>query len=239
MELNCIVVDDDRYAQAALARCVEITEFLNLKGVYDDAIGAWGALKEHPVDVIFLDVEMPGLSGIDFVKNLTDVPQIVMVTGKKEYAYDAFELDVTDFLAKPVQYARFLKAAEKAQRMHQNNLEALQGPADEGQDKEHIFVKSDQELQKVYLSDIMFLEAVGDYVKVHTTEGRLMVLSTLKGFVEKLPDPPFTRIHRSYLVNIPRIDKVSGNKVVIGAKEVPVSRSYKAALKEKLSLFKR
>ena len=234
MKLNCIVVDDDRYAQTSLAQCVEITDFLQLVGVYSDAIEAWGALKEQAVDLIFLDVEMPKLSGLEFIESLKEAPQIILVTGKKEYAYDAFEHDVTDFLAKPVQYNRFLKAAEKALKVAESEQEGANGV---GEEPEHIFLKSDLELQKVYLSNIQYLEAVGDYVKVHTNEGRLMVLSTLKSFEAKLADKHFTRVHRSYMVNLARIAKVSANEVHVAGNAIPVSRSYKSSLKEKLKLF--
>lgn len=228
--MKCIIVDDETLSRKAVQRCVELTPFLELAGSYASAIEAKEALNTMEVDLIFLDVEMPEMTGIEFIQTFRDIPQIVMVTSKKEYAFEAFEYDVTDYLEKPVQYPRFLKAAEKAKRIFENLVS-------ETKDQEHIFIKADQALVKVDLQEICYIEALGDYVRVYTAKTRYTVLSTMKAFEAKLSDKDFMRVHKSYIVRLDQIKQIEGNMIHLEKNTIPVSRTYKELLINRINLF--
>jgi len=226
--LNCIIVDDEALSRKAVERCVELTGFLNLVGTYSNAMDAKMALGKKQVDLIFLDIVMPEMSGIEFVETFRDIPQIIMVTSKKEYAFEAFNYDVTDYISKPIEYPRFLKAVEKAVKIHETH-------AAQNSEDEYIFIKSDLALNKVAMADINWIEALGDYVRVITSEQKYTVLSTMKAFESKLRPHDFLRIHKSYIANLSKISKIDGNSVFIDGKTIPVSRTYKELLLSKVT----
>jgi DNA-binding LytR/AlgR family response regulator len=206
------------------------TDFLSLEGIYSSAKDALVGLKSKPADVIFLDVEMPEMSGIDFMKTFTDIPQVVIVTSKKEYAAEAYDYNVTDFVSKPIDYARFLKAAEKAREMH-SSITRSEINLDE------IFIKKDSRLIKLHANEINWIEALSDYVNIYTTGQRYTVLTTMKGIESKLPPKDFARVHRSYIIRIDKIKEIEENTVFIGENAIPISRSHKEALLKKLNLL--
>ena len=231
--LNCIIVDDENLSRKAVERCVNLTGFLNLIGVYSNAIEAKEGLKEKKVDLIFLDINMPEMSGLEFIQTFRDVPQIIVVSSHKEFAFEAFRFDVTDYISKPVDYARFLKAAEKAQKVH----ESIDQKENDGNGSDFIFVKSDFALHKLNLKDILYVEALGDYVKIFTEESRLLVLSTMKAISTKLPENDFMRIHKSYIVRLDKIQQIEGNMLRLGKNSIPVSRTQKDALISRFNLL--
>lgn len=232
--LNCIVVDDDRATREIIKQCVKITDFLHWVGSYESALEARSEMRKAQVDLIFLDVEMPNMSGLDFVKTFRDLPPVILITSKKEYAFEAFENDVVDFLAKPVVYARFLKAAEKALRQHQTSRQTEGTPLK----KTHIFVKTDQTALKVWLEEIWHVESFGDYVKIHTTSERLTVLSTLKALLDELPAEQFMQVHRSHVVNLSKVTRIeAGTTLFMDTYKVPISRSFKDEVKQRVGLF--
>jgi len=224
--LKCIIVDDDPVQREIIKTCVEQIKDLKLVGTYPNAIEARLALQKREVDLIFLDVEMPQMSGIEFLQNFKDVPQVILVTSNKQYAFEAFEYDVTDYLSKPIDMDRFSSAVQRA-RYYEENLKRKSK-------EEFIFVKSDGVLVKLNAFDINYVEAMGDYIRVHTTGKRHIVHSTMKAFVAKLPDS-FIRIHKSYIININKVNKLEDNTVAVGATELPVSRNNKKALIERIS----
>ncbi len=230
MKLRCIIVDDDENSRSVIEHCVSKTDFLSLEGIYSSAKDALVGLKSKPADVIFLDVEMPEMSGIDFMKTFTDIPQVVIVTSKKEYAAEAYDYNVTDFVSKPIDYARFLKAAEKARDMH-SSITRSEINLDE------IFIKKDSRLIKLYANEINWIEALSDYVNIYTTGQRYTVLTTMKGIESKLPPKDFARVHRSYIIRIDKIKEIEENTVFIGENAIPISRSHKEALLKKLNLL--
>ncbi|GAB4131651.1 MAG: LytTR family DNA-binding domain-containing protein [Bacteroidia bacterium] len=230
--LRTIIVDDDEIARIAVRKCVEKTDFLSLEGCYSNVPDALTAIRDKNVDLIFLDVELPEMSGIDFLKTFKDIPQIVLVTGKKEYAAEAFDYDVTDFLLKPIDYARFLKAAMKAR----NVAETMEVKNEENQDL--IFIKKEgARLVRLPASEILYVEALADYVNIYTTEGRHTLLSTMKAIESKLPAKDFMRIHRSFIVRLDKITEIEENSVNIHGKAIPVSRSHKDDLFSRLKLL--
>lgn len=224
--LNCIIVDDDPVQREIIKACVEKIGDLKLVGSYPNAIEAQLALQKREVDLIFLDVEMPQMSGLEFLQSFKEVPQVIMITSNKGYAFKAFEFDVTDYLSKPVDMDRFSSAVQRA-RYYEENLKKKEDGSD-------IFIKSDGVLVKLATNDIFYVEAMGDYIKVHTLGKRHIVHSTMKAFVAKLPEE-FIRIHKSFIVNIKHVEKLQENQVFINGHELPVSRNNKKALVELIS----
>lgn len=229
--MRCVIVDDEVLAQKVLKRHVERSNFLKLVGVYGNIPELEKGLEKQEVDLIFLDVMLPEVTGIEFLRTIKDIPQVILVSSKKDFALEAFEHDVTDYLLKPIDYERFHKAAKKAQTIHQT-FES------DPTKKNEFFVKINQELVKIYLDEIMFVEAYGDYVKVHGENGKYVFLSTMKSLEAQLPADEFLRIHKSFIVRIDKITKVDPSTVFLEDKQIPVSRTYKENLKNKLNLLK-
>jgi DNA-binding LytR/AlgR family response regulator len=226
--MKCIIVDDNEVARTAVKHCVEKTPFLTLVGVYTNPIEAIEGLKKEPADLLLLDVEMPEMSGIDFIKTFRDIPQVVLITSKTEYAAEAFDFNVTDYVVKPVQYPRFLKAVTKAKDM----FESLKK---ESPESEEMFIKVDSRLVHINLKDISVIEALADYVHIHVGKQRYTVLSTMKAIEDKLPKKDFCRVHRSYIVRLDKIKEIDDHTVVLIDQNVPVSRNMKEQLMKALN----
>ena len=228
--MNCIIVDDEELSRMALQKCVEQARNLNLVAVCNNAIEATEALKTNAVDLVFLDIEMPDMTGIDLVRNF-EVPQIIFVTSKSEFATDAFELDVTDYIVKPVELPRFLKAVEKAEEIHAKKEKGTAVV------NEYVFIKQDSRYIKIRLDEIMYVEALADYVNIYLENKRHTILSTMKAIEQKLPATDFVRVHRSYIVRIDRIKEIEDNTIALDDKLIPVSRSYKENLMKHLKML--
>lgn len=237
--MNCLVVDDDPIARELVARFVERHDALTLAGTCHDAVEATNALARHratsePVDLVFLDVEMPEMTGLELAEALhagsaETRPQIVLITSKEEYARDAFDAEVTDYLVKPPTYGRFVKAVERALARSTPG-----GPDAPGSDPNTLFVKADGRLVRIDLRDVSWIEAQKDYVLFHTESGDHLVHSTMKALEARLPDA-FVRVHRSYLVRIDQIGDVEDSSLVIGRKMIPVGATYRAPLLGRLN----
>jgi two-component system LytT family response regulator len=225
--MNCLIVDDDELSRKTMEHFIHETAFLTLVKSCSSAIEAANILASTKINLIFLDVEMPVMNGIDLLKNFSDHPQIILITSHKNYALEAFEYNVTDYLLKPVTYPRYLKAVKKAFEQHKDTPLSP--------NKEDIFVKVDSSLIKLSLKDILWLEAMGDYVAIVTAEKKYLVYSTMKRMEEKLPES-FMRIHRSHIVNIHRISNIDDFSVTINKTVLPVSRNYKESLIQRLNL---
>ncbi len=232
--MNCILVDDDKLARTAIRKMISQVDFLNLKGECEDAKEAFDYLKKKPVDLIFLDVEMPGMSGIELIKNLECRPIIILITAKKNYAVEAFELNVADYIIKPLSTERFLKAVERAKVLYDEKDKIMEQFE---HDKDYIFVRSNSILAKIKLSDIIYIQAFGDYVNIITKDNRNTVHCTLKSLQEKLPENKFYRLHRSYLVGTDHIDTVEDNMAYTGKHLLPIGEQYKKDLLRKLNLI--
>ena len=226
MTLNCVVVDDSAIQRLSIVKLIENHSSLNLIAEYSSALETKNGLNTHKVDLIFLDIEMPVLNGFELLDVLNNKPQIIFVTGKTEYAFKAFNYD---YLQKPITKERFNTAVEKAIEQHKLKLDFNET------DGEHIFVKSNLKKRKVYIKDIKWIEALGDYVKVVTEENSLVVLSTMKAFEKELPEGKFLRIHKSYIVNLDKIDRFNSKNVEVGAYEIPLSRNKKTQLVDALN----
>jgi len=212
-------------ARKGLQGYVEKTDFLLLKGVCENVLQLNTVLKEQPVDLLFLDIEMPYITGIDFLRNTPQPPKVIFTTAYEQYAIKGYELDVLDYLLKPISFDRFLKAANKAYEYFRQGQQ---------NDQPYIFVKADGRLEKICFSDILFIEALENYVAIYTPARKVITHSTLKGIQERLPAMQFVQPHKSYLVNIGHINAVEGNMLHVGTYQVPISKYLKEAIMEKI-----
>jgi DNA-binding LytR/AlgR family response regulator len=232
-KISCVIVEDDPVAQKVLEVLVQKTAYLDLKKSFDDPVEASTYLQHEKADLIFLDIEMPGISGLQLIGLLDYKPSVIVVSGKEEYALKAFEHSVCDYLLKPLDdYSRFLKAVMKARESLETRSvrakAARVGP---------LFVKVDSLLHSIDLNSILWIEAYGDYVKINTDQKMLMVLSTLKAIESKLPESRFVRVHRSYIVNVKRIDNIDPNNLQIRDKIIPISANHRDGLLNKINLL--
>lgn len=224
--MKAIIVDDDFMSLNNLDYLCEKISDLEVVGKFDNALDAIDFLKTQAVDVIFLDIEMPEFSGIDFVKNVKNLPQIIFTTAKSEYAMEAFEYEAIDYIQKPVTLPRLQKAVRRITNQDQQN-EVLS--------TEYIFIKVDGRLVRIMLKDILFIETLGDYIVFFTVDKqKYIVHSTLKAMDSKLIHPDFVKVHRSYIVNISKIVDIEESNLVIADKVIPISRSHKSQLLNKI-----
>jgi len=231
--MNCIIVDDNLMARMAMRKLIEDVRDILLVAECENAMDAYNIVNQKPVDVLFLDIEMPGMTGIELTKNLKKKsPFIIFTTAKPDYAVDAFELNVIDYLVKPIEPARFLKAVDRLREAIESNKEQLQV-----RETEFVFVKDNGVLKKVNADDIQYLEAMGDYVKIFTPQKFHIVHSTLKSIEEKLSPLKFMRIHRSYIVALNKIDFIEEGVININGAAIPVADAYKATLSNRLNLL--
>lgn len=244
--IPCLVVDDDPTAQALLSRYVERHAALHLVDVCDGAVEAANVLSSRRVDLILLDVEMPEMSGLELLETLDDPPAVVLITGSEEYAVDAFDLAVTDYLVKPVRYARFLKAIDRVQSELSSSSAAGTAPPDDQtaasspdesnglapreSTSNHVFLKVGDRLIRVAFDDIQFVESKGDYKLVSTSSDQHMIHSTMKDLADRLPSDAFMQVHRSYLVRLDQIEEIEGDVLFIDGHEIPIGPSYRTDL---------
>ena len=229
MKLNCVVVDDSSIQRMIIAKLVNNHQNLHLIGDFSNAIEAKSCMSVHNVDLIFLDIEMPVISGFDFIDALKVKPQIIFITSKAEYAMKAFDYDATDYLQKPIAIDRFNASVKRAIDFH-----LLKNDPKED-DGDHIFIKSNLKKLKVFTSKIKWIEAFGDYVRVVTEDDSNLVLSTMKAFEGDLPRDKFIRVHKSYIINIDKVDRFNSKYAEIGPTKIPLSRHKKEDLVKALS----
>lgn len=221
--MNCILIEDDRVTQRVLEEHIKAQDFLDLVGVCASISELTHILSQRQVDLLVLDIGLPDMSGIDFLRTQKSNPRVIVVTGKEVHAVQAFELDVVDYIVKPVTIERFRKAAIKAFKLY----EAFDSP---DTDKNALYIKSDTRLMKINIQRICYLEAMGDYVRIHSKEGKYTTLSTMKSMLEKLPKTDFMRVHKSYIVRKEKILKFDRNLIYTELGSLPVSRTYKDIL---------
>ncbi|WP_455640446.1 LytR/AlgR family response regulator transcription factor [Parabacteroides sp.] len=218
MKIKCIITDDEPMARKGLRGYIEKIDFLTLVGECEDAIQLNTMLKTGQVDLIFLDIEMPEMTGLELLSNLTNPPKVIIVSAYEQYALQGYEFDVVDYLLKPVSFDRFLKSAN---RIH----ELLQ--TEQKEDNDYIFVKSDKQLKKILLRDILFIESMENYVIIQTVSSKEIVYTTLKQLHDSLPQDIFLQTHRSYIVNINQVNAIDGNQLNISSYKVPVARNLR------------
>ncbi|EAP86352.1 MULTISPECIES: LytR/AlgR family response regulator transcription factor [Croceibacter] len=230
VKLKCVVVDDSGLQRLSMVKLIKDHPNLQLVGEFSNAIETKNGLLDLGVDLLFLDVEMPILSGFDLLDDLRNKPLIIFVTGKTQYAHKAFDYEAIDYIHKPVTRDRFNKAAAKAIGLYK-----LQNDKSSVEDDRFIFVKSNLKKRKVMLGSLKYIEALGDYVKFVTNTDSFVVLATMKSFEKELEDENFLRIHKSYIVNLDRIQRYNSREVEIDGEKIPLSRHKKTLLADALS----
>ncbi len=227
--LKCAIVDDSTLQRLSIVKLVENHQSLQLVGEYKNAIEAKMGLVTTEIDLIFLDIEMPILSGFDLLDDISHKPQVIFVTGKTKYAFKAFDYDAVDYLQKPISKDRFLNAVHKAIVNHK--LKNEEGFVEE----DFIFVKSNLKKRKVFLNELRYVEALGDYVKLVTDNDSLVVLSTMKAFQSLLPNDRFLRIHKSFIVNLEKVERYNSKTIELEKEKLPLSRNRKTDLMDALA----
>jgi DNA-binding LytR/AlgR family response regulator len=227
LKIKCIITDDEPFARKGLQGYISQIDFLDLRGVCENALELNSLVKQEPIDLLFLDIEMPYMTGIDFLKNLPSPPRVIFTTAYEKYALQGFELEVLDYLLKPIPFDRFLKAANKA--FDYFRQQQTTAPAED-----YIFVKADSKLEKIQFADILFAEALENYVAIYTREKKVITHLTLKMLQEKLPANAFIQPHKSYIAAIDKINSIEGNILHITNYQVPISKYQKEEIMEKI-----
>lgn len=230
--MNCIIVDDEEMSRSALTHLIRQANFLKLVKSCNSAVEASNFIGSEKVDLVFLDIEMPEMSGIEFIKSMETPPLIILTTSHKEYALAAFEYNVVDYIVKPIQLPRFLKAVSKAKEIQEglrNHITAS--------DKEYFFIKSNSVMSKVRLKDILWIEALGDYITVNTVQKKYVIHLTLKALESKLPPEKFIRVHRSFMIAVDNITAVEDTTIYINNKAIPVGAIYRDGFLKRLNLL--
>jgi len=216
-KISCIITDDEPFARKGLEGYIEKIGFFDLKGVCEDAMQLSDMLQKESVDLLFLDIQMPHITGVEFLRAIRNPPKVIFTTAYQEYAIDGFELDVMDYLLKPIPYERFLKAAWKAR----DYFALREQPANSAP---YIFVKANGKLEKIAFADILFVEAMENYVAIYLEGKKIVTHSTVKSLLEKLPSKQFIQTHKSYVAAIDKVDTIEGNTLHIKTYQVPVSK---------------
>lgn len=250
--MTCIIIDDDAMARRSLEVFCSRMAILNVAAICSNAAEATAAIALHQPDLLFLDVEMPDKTGLELLDGLTTLPQVIMTTGKTEYAFAAFNYQVTDYLKKPIAFPRFKAAIEKALAQHncqqapvvkasrhleQSDTSTPSVSAAFVANNEAFFFRTEGRYVRLMANDVLYFENIGDYVKVCTKTNNLTIYSTMKNLDEKLQHPAFVKVHRSYIVNISKIVDIEENSLVIERKVIPISRAHKAALMSRLTVI--
>lgn len=231
--MNCLIVDDNIIALTVIKKLISMTSELNVLGECYDAVQAYEQLQNNPVDLLFLDIEMPDMSGIDLVKSLGEKrPMVIFTTSTTDYAAEAFDLNVVDFLIKPVAPPRFLIAVEKAKK-----IQATKGLTQTDKEDEFVFIRDSNIVRRLRVDDILYMEAQGDYVRISSADGVYSIHSSLKSVEEKLSKNIFLRVHRSFIINVSKIDTIEGGTLIVNHNIVPVSDAYRAGLYKRMQIL--
>lgn len=231
--MNALIVDDNKMARIALSELSGKIDDLTIVAECSNAFEAYNLILSESIDLLLLDIEMPGMSGLELTKNLKNRrPVIIFITSRKEYATDAFDLNVVDYIIKPVTGPRFIQAIDKAREILDSNQEEVKL-----REEEFVFIRDSNVVRRLKLDSILFAEAMGDYVKLYTAEKFYAIHTTLKAVEERLPASRFLRVHRSYLVAINKIDSMEAGALIINHKPVPVADAYRSALNKRMNII--
>ena len=233
MKIRCQIVDDEPLAINVIKKFLEQFQAADVVSTCENAMDAFSYISDNPVDLLFLDINMPTLNGLDFLKSLKEPPLVIITSAYRDYAVDGFELNVLDYLVKPISFQRFLKAMDKANiAIREKNTPAQPLVASSEPSKSFIFLKVDKKMVKIYLDEILFIESLKDYVKIHTVYEDLITHQNLNGMAKILPSDSFIRIHKSYTISADKVKSIEGNCVEIASKLLPIGRNYRKQVKE-------
>lgn len=225
MNIKCVITDDEPVARKGIKGYVEKVDFLELVGVCEDAVALNNLLRQQEVQLLFLDIEMPYINGLQLLQSLPNPPKVIFTTAYEQYALKGFELEAIDYLLKPISFERFLKAVNRAHELFKTSSQPV---------ADHLFVKVNEKLVKVSWKDIVYIESLENYVSIYTEQHRYITHITLKAVIESITDPAFIQTHKSFVVNAGKITSIEGNTIALGKFQVPISRSLKEAVMEKI-----
>ncbi len=238
MKTRCLLVDDEPLAVEIIQNHIDKLDNLEIVGICNNAVEAFEFLRKKPVELIFLDIQMPKITGMDFLRTLKNPPKVIIVSAYREYALEGFELDVLDYLLKPVSFERFLKAMDKYYHQAGKTFPNTGVPADPENISPFIWVRADRKNLKIPLDQIRYLEGLKDYVKIYLEDQMIISKASMKEMEEKLPADQFIRIHRSYLVSVSKIQAYTQEHVEVGRNILPIGASYKAAVMHQISTLR-
>lgn len=225
--LKCVIIDDEPLARECIANYVGEVDFLQLVGTGSNPVELTTLLDEHTVDLIFLDIQMPVINGIEFLKMAQNPPMVIITTAYPSYALEGFQLDVLDYLVKPITFNRFFKAVNKAKDYHQLISRSTSTDLTRTDTiPDYFFIKCDYKYEKIYLNDILYIQAMQNYITIHTNKGKYITLLYLKNIEQNLDRQSFIRVHKSYIVSIPKIEAIENNEIIIQSFRIPISRNY-------------
>jgi DNA-binding LytR/AlgR family response regulator len=236
MKAKCLIVDDEALARSVLEKYISEIEALELVFQCSNALDALSYIAQNSVDIIFLDINMPELNGLEMIRTLHNAPNIIICTAYSEFALESYEYGVTDYLLKPIKFERFVKAVNRVIQMNITDNKTIEDNGSNDRKIRSIFVKENSIIRKIDFEDILYVESYGNYLKIETNSHQFVVRGTLNEFGNKLPDNLFIRVHKSFIVSILNIKKLEGNILVIGNKEIPVGHLYRNELIKKLKL---
>lgn len=229
--MNCIIVDDNELALMATEQCVKSVSYLNLLGAFTNPVDALSFIAQNNIDLIFLDVEMPVISGIDFIKSMVKpAPLVILTTMHKNYAFDAYENNVTDFLVKPIEIPRFMQSVSKAKSIYDRMNISYS-------DESSVFIKKGSSIVKMEMNDILWVESLGDYVTLNTAKEKVIVHSTMQSIEGKFNSNKFIRVHRSYLIQKDKIIDIEDDVITYFDQLIPIGKTYKKEVYKKLNLI--
>ena len=227
--LKCLVVDDEPLARECIVNYINVTDFLHLDGTANNPLTLARLLETQEVDLIFLDIQMPVMNGIDFLKVVQNPPMVIIVTAFPTFALEGFQLDVLDYLVKPITFNRFFKAVSKAKDYHQLRVQsAAARPSNKNSVADYFFVKCDYKYERIYLDDIHYIQGLQNYVTIYTSQGKYVTLLSLKDVEANLSSTAFIRVHKSYIVAIAKIEVIENNEIMVRATRIPIGRNYRA-----------
>ena len=232
MQLNCIIIDDEPLARKGLKEYIADVDFLHMAGEFENPLKATQVLSSGNVQLVFLDIQMPKISGLEFLKSLQQAPPVIFTTAFPQYALDGFDLNALDYLVKPISFDRFLKAALRAKEYYE--VRKKNTSVESAQSGEYFFIKADNKLVKLEYDEILFVEALQNYVTIQTIDRKYITYLTFKSVEEYLPADKFIKTHKSYIVSAAKIDTIEGNDIRVGNHHLPISRNLKDEVMEKL-----
>lgn len=232
IKISCIIVDDEPTAREVIAAHLAKIHHVNVIGSCESAGEAFSLINAYKVDLIFLDINMPEISGLSFARSINPEIKIIFTTAYREYAVDGFDLQAVDYLLKPISFERLLRAVNTFSNIHFK--EAQQFSLEKEVQQDFMFVRADRKMIRINFDDICYIESLSDYLKIHTRSGSIVIRETISNIEKELPDPDFIRIHRSFIVSLAAVDSYTNEHLEVAGKALPISRSYKATVLEKL-----
>lgn len=227
MKIKCIIIEDEKLAAEKLAAYINKISIIELVSVFNDGVSAINYLQINSIDIVFLDIEMKGFNGIQFLRSLKVRPNIIITSAYEKYALTGYEFSVIDYLLKPYTLERFLLAVDKVINLKQLKEKARNYELIASQSNEYIFIKSETRIEKIILDEILFIEGMKDYLRIHTESKKIMTLQSFSGILEHLPQNSFLRVHNSYIISINKIESIERNRIKIGNSNIPISDKYK------------